>query len=564
MKKFINKAIIGVAAGALMVSSCDVLDLDPTGWYSETVPYSSVEKLDYYVKGFYSTLYTNAEISMGYSLTDGMSELLKYSWYGDKGEYNKVFYLDNYVTVESNFLSNWSSMYTYIRRLNEYFYDLSNGRAASLDADEVKIRTAEVRFLRAFAYQELVLRHGGVILRVAEDYVDGPNERAKARSSKQECYDFILSEYKKAADDLPESWDSSNTGRVTKGSAWGMIARAALYSGDYDKAIEACDKVFELGYDMLPVSSGDDYYNKIFNTVGNKELLLAVYFQQGTGGANARQHNFNTYFCAPGDDTVLGVPNAGVGCCATPTDEYASSFDIKVGDNWETFSWDNIASYSNKPFENRDMRFYASILYDGATWLGRTLNLKKDSGNYMTFATSGQDNVHKTTTGYVIRKFLSNSTKINFTSILSGQYWVEQRAAEIYLIRSEAYARKGDFSAAYADLNKVRARVGLPEKSQTSSWDEYLPDLDKERICELGLEGQRYFDLIRWGKSVETLNGKRLHGVEITTNTDGSLKYERVEVDTQDRKFASRMNIFPIPKGELRNNNLCVQNDEWL
>ncbi len=562
MKKFINKAIIGLAAGTLMVSSCDVLDLDPTGWYSETVPYSSVDKLDYYVKGFYSTLYTNAEISMGYSLTDGMSELIKYSWFGDKGEFNRVFYLDNYVTVESNFLSNWSSMYTYIRRLNEYFYDLSNGRAASLDADEVKIRTAEVRFLRAFAYQELVLRHGGVILRVSEDYVDGPNERAKARSSKQECYDFILSEYLKAAEDLPETWDSSNTGRVTKGSAWGMIARAALYSGDYDKAIEACNKVFELGYDMLPVSSVADY-NKIFTTPGNKELLLAVYFQQGTGGANARQHNFNNYFCAPGDNEVLGVKTATVGCCATPTDEYASSFDIKVGETWEEFSWSNLDSYAGKPYANRDIRFYASILYDGATWLDRTLDLKKDSGNYMTFATSGQDNVHKTTTGYVFRKFLSDSKKINFSSILSGQYWTEQRAAEIYLIRSEAYARKGDFSAAYADLNKVRSRVGLSAKSETSNWDEYLPDLSKERVCELGLEGQRFFDLVRWGKAEETLNGKRLHGVEISKNADGTLKYERVEVDTQDRKFDARLNIFPIPKGELRNNNLCTQNPEW-
>ncbi len=553
---------MGLAAGTIAVTSCNVLDLDPTGWYSETVPYSSVVKLDYYVKGFYSTLYTNAEISMGYSLTDGMSELLKYSWYGDKGEFNRVFYNDNYVTVESNFLSNWSSMYTYIRRLNEYFYDLSNGRASSLNADDVKIRTAEVRFLRAFAYQELVLRHGGVILRVSEDYVDGPNERAKARSTKDECYSFIIDEYKKAAEDLPETWDSSNTGRVTKGSAWGMIARACLYAGQWNEAIAACDKVFELGYDMLPVKSVDDY-NKIFNTVGNKELLLAVYFQQGTGGASARQHNFNTYFCAPGDDTVLGVPNSGVGCCATPTDEYASSFDIKVGDTWEEFSWNNLDSYSNKPYANRDIRFYASILYDGATWLGRELNLKKDSGNYMKFATSGQDNVHKTTTGYVLRKFLSDSKKINFTSILSGQYWIEQRAAEIYLIRSEAYARKGDFGSAYADLNKVRTRVGLPEKAATSTWDDYLPDLSKERVCELGIEGQRFFDLVRWGKANETLNGKRLHGVEISKNADGTIKYERVEVDTQDRKFDTRLNIFPIPKGELRNNNLCTQNPEW-
>lgn len=563
MKKKLINSVLSVVAGAALVSSCDVMDLDPTGWYAETVAYASIENMDYYVKGFYSVMYANADISTGYVMDDGVSELLKYSWWGDKGQVNQAFYNTNYVTVDANYRSNWSSMYTYIRQLNEYFYDLSNGRAAALDQDQVKIRTAEVRFLRAFAYQELVIRHGGVILRTAEDYVDGPNDRAKARSSKEECYDFIIKEYEKAAQDLPEAWDASNTGRITKGAAIGMKARACLYADRYDEAIQACNDVLQMGYDMLPVSSVSDY-DKIYTTVGNKELLLAVYFQQGTGSGSARQHNFNLYFCAPGDPAVLGVPNFDAGACATPSDEYASMFDIKVGDEWQSFDWENIASYGGKPFDNRDPRFYSSILYDGATWLGRTLDLSVDSGNYMKFATSGQDNVHKTTTGYVIRKYLSDSRKINFTNILSGQYWIEMRAAEIYLIRSEAYARKGEYDKAYENLNHVRGRVGMPEKAQTSSWNEYLDDLNKERVCELGLEGHRYFDLVRWGIATPTLDGKRLHGIEVTRNADGTNTYTRVECDTQDRHFEQRMNIFPIPKAELKNNTKCDQNEEWL
>ena len=563
MKNKLINSVLSVVAGAALVSSCDVMDLDPTGWYAETVAYASIENMDYYVKGFYSVMYANADISTGYVMDDGVSELLKYSWWGDKGQVNQAFYNTNYVTVDANYRSNWSSMYTYIRQLNEYFYDLSNGRASALDQDQVKIRTAEVRFLRAFAYQELVIRHGGVILRTAEDYVDGPNDRAKARSSKEECYDFIIKEYEKAAQDLPEAWDASNTGRITKGAAIGMKARACLYADRYDEAIQACNDVLQMGYDMLPVSSVSDY-DKIYTTVGNKELLIAVYFQQGTGSGSARQHNFNLYFCAPGDPAVLGVPNFDAGACATPSDEYASMFDIKVGDEWQSFDWENIASYGGKPFDNRDPRFYSSILYDGATWLGRTLDLSVDSGNYMKFATSGQDNVHKTTTGYVIRKYLSDSRKINFTNILSGQYWIEMRAAEIFLIRSEAYAHNGEFDKAYADLNRVRGRVGMPEKAQTSSWNEYLDDLNKERVCELGLEGHRYFDLVRWGIATPTLDGKRLHGIEVTKNADGTNTYTRVECDTQDRHFEQKMNIFPIPKAELKNNKKCVQNEEWL
>ena len=566
MKKIFRNTIRGLVAGAATLTSCNgVLDLDPTGWYGEPVAYASVTNMDYYVKGLYAVLYANSDISNGYIMDDGVSELLKYSWWGDKGQVNQAFYNTNYVTVDANYRSNWSTMYTYIRQLNEFFYDISNGRADKLDPEQVKIRKAEVRFLRAFAYQELVIRHGGVILRISEDHVDGPNERTKARSTKEECYEFIISEYTKAAEDLPEVWEdaATNFGRITKAAAIGMKARACLYAGRYDEAIQACDDVLKMGYDMLPVSSVADY-NKIYTAVGNKEVILAAYFQQGTGNASAKQHNFNTYFCAPGDPIQLGLPNFDAGVCATPSDEYASMFDIKVGDEWQAFSWDNLAAYGNEPFQNRDIRFYASILYNGADWLGRKLDLTVESKNYMKFATSGQDNVHKTTTGYVIRKFLSDSPKINFTNILSGQYWIEMRAAEIYLIRSECYARKGTFDKAYADLNAVRTRVGMPERGQKASWNEYLTDLSQERVCELGLEGHRYFDLTRWGIATKTLDGKRLHGIEITKNSDGTLNYTRVECDTQDRHFEPKMNIFPIPKAELKNNSACEQNEEWL
>ncbi len=571
MKNIFKNSFIGLLACVGTITSCnDLMNLNPTGWYDETVAYASVTNMDYYVKGLYSVLYANSDISNGYIMDDGVSELLKYSWWGDKGQVNQAFYNTNYVTPDANYRSNWSSMYTYIRQLNEFFYDLSMGRADGLDQEQVKIRKAEVRFLRAFAYQELVIRHGKVVLRIDENHVDGPNERTKARSELKDCWDFIISEYTKAAEDLPEVWENaaSNFGRITKAAAIGMKARACLYAGKtdasrYDDAIEACNKVIELGYDMLPVSSVADY-DKIYTAVGNKEVILAAYFQQGTGNASAKQHNFNTYFCAPGDPAVLGIANFDAGVCATPSDEYASMFDIKVGDEWQSFDWDNLESYGNEPFKNRDIRFYSSILYNGATWLGRTLDLTVESKNYMRFATSGQDNVHKTTTGYVIRKFLSNSMNINFTNKLSGQYWIEMRAAELYLIRSEAYARKGDFGQAYIDLNHVRERIGMPGKAQTSSWDEYLEDLSKERVCELGLEGHRYFDLTRWGIATKVLDGKRLHGIEITKNSDGTFNYERVECDTENRHFEEKMNIFPIPNVERKNNTACDQNEEWL
>ena len=126
---------------------------------------------------------------------------------------------------------------------------------------------------------------------------------------------------------------------------------------------------------------------------------------------------------------------------------------------YQAFDWDKLNVYGNKPFDNREPRFYASILYNGASWKGRTLQLYVDGDDgYMDFSTAGQDNVHRSTTGYIFRKFMSNDPEYNFTNVLSGQYWIEMRLAEIYLIRSEAYARKNEFEKAYADLKTIYSK----------------------------------------------------------------------------------------------------------
>ncbi len=564
MKKQIIKYVTGIAVMVCVcfgTLSCDVTDLDPTGSYGENVVYNSIKNVDLYVKDFYRLFYANADIALGSSsMDDGATDLIKYSWYGvADGTMNRYFYSINFVTPEGNFRSNWLSMYDYIRRLNEYFADLSNGYGSKLNPDELAIRTAEVRFMRAFAYQELVIRHGGVILRIDESHVDGPNQRAKARSSESDCWDFIIGEYEKAAPILPKTWAAADAGRLTQGAAYGMIARASLYAGRWQDAIDACDEVFKLGYALLDGKTVANY-QKIYSTVNNSELILPVYFQQGVG---LKQHSFDGTYGPPGDGLLIGKDNNTVGAAATPSDEYASSFDIKVGDTWEAFDWSKLATYGNAPWTNREPRFYASILYNGATWKSRTIQLYKDGlDGYMDFAVTGQDAVHNSTTGYLFRKFLKEDTKINFTNILSDQYWIEMRLAEIYFIRSEANARKNEFRLAYEDLNAIRDRVGLPARAQKSTWADYLKDLSKERICELGLEGHRYFDLVRWGIAHETLNGKRLHGVKITP-VSGGFSYERVECDTQDRLFPEKYTVYPIPYAELQNNSLCQQSDPW-
>ena len=358
--------LLGLALSTLTLQSCNVLDIDPTDTYSESTAYASIKNLDLYVKSFYNVFYSNADINVGANLAmdDGVSDLIKYSWFNvAEGSVNKLFYYDNMMSPDANYRSNWDDMYEQIRRFNEYFYDVHSGFADNLDSDQLAIRTAEVRFMRAFAYQELVLRHGGVILRINEDRVDDHNQRAKARSSEEDCWTFILDEYEKAAQILPEEWTGSEAGRLTKGAAYGMKARAALYAKRWQDAVNAAlevEKLEKKGVYQLLSGTSKDSYMQIFNTVNNKELILPVYFQQKT-----KQHMFNHFFCPPYDTEKAGLQPGTLGAAATPTDEYASAFDIKVGKDWKSFDWTHLNEYSEGPWGNRDPRFYASILYNG-------------------------------------------------------------------------------------------------------------------------------------------------------------------------------------------------------
>ncbi|MDR2384288.1 MAG: RagB/SusD family nutrient uptake outer membrane protein [Tannerella sp.] len=548
MKKIITTCIFAVL---FLLPSC--LDVDPPGRYGDDQVWESSRNLDFNIKSFYYDVLHHgyvSEISSPSILTDAFGDLLKYTRYQDGNSANRFFSTTNFMS-EENTLSPWSDWYTRIKKLNDFLIAVNEGNGNKLDPEELNQRVGEVRFLRAFLYQDLTIRHGGVVLRVNETRLDGPDEAQKARSTKEECWDFIIDEYEKSAGLLPENW--SEYGRLTKGAAWGMMARAALYAGRWDKAIEAAGKVEELAADGYYELLED--YGKIFTVPDNKELIIPVYYSLNNG------HAFDQTACPSGDQSVFGT--IYIGGLVSPTDEFAGSYDIKVNGIWRTFNWDDVKNGSiADPWADRDIRFYHTILHNGAEWRGRELELYVNGADgFLQYSETGNESMRKSVTGYVIRKFLS--TDVDYQSVnKSKEYWIEMRYAEILLILSEAHARKGDMSAAYEYLNKIRRRAQLSDLSQKPNWEGYLNDLQKERICELGLEGHRFWDLRRWGIATDVLNGSRTHGIKITKNGN-NFSYERVDADEKDRVFPEKYNIFPIPSTEVRRNILCTQDDIW-
>ena len=240
MKKIIF--ILGLAAVVLGTSCSDVLDLNPADRFSPATVWSTTTTADKYVIGLYSIFGANTEMRGGDAyasprLSDAYSDILKStSW----NQYNHNF--NATLLQETAFNSNsagafecWSSHYDRIRRENEFLRDAAEfGR--KFGEDWLKIRIAEVRFCRAYAYFMLCRVYGGVILRTE---VDGPEQNDKARSTEEECWGFIINELKELAPDLPLKWDSDNSGRATQKAAYGLLSRVALYAEKWDVAAQA-------------------------------------------------------------------------------------------------------------------------------------------------------------------------------------------------------------------------------------------------------------------------------------------------------------------------------------
>ena len=86
--------------------------------------------------------------------------------------------------------------------------------------------------------------------------------------------------------------------------------------------------------------------------------------------------------------------------------------------------------------------------------------------------------------------------------------------------------------------------------------------IERERIVELGGEGFRYWDLRRWKRSMDVLNGTNAHGCWINKQKDGSFTYKQVNVDADDRWiFKEKYYAFSIPLSERTKNKALGENN---
>lgn len=547
-KKTLYAILLGVTMSS--VSCSDFLDMSPTNAVSDKLVWSSVENAELAVNDFYRYIDYLSVFNSGQCLagsTDALTDQLKYGSYNYNSycripseiAYGGAVLTPGYVDT---YLGNWSTMYDYVRRVNEGLSNLYKYGESISQEDKQRLE-AEMKFFRGFLYTDLIKRYKDVIL-YDEDMT--AITRDKDVTPEAQCWDFVYNDLSSAATVLAVSTDPD--GRITSGAAYALLSRAMLYAKRWEDAKAAAEKVMEMGYEL------EDNYSDAFKQ-GSKEAIL----QYSYNAATTVTHSFDGYM-APGGDRQLDG-NSMTGGFGTPTQEMVESYELAEGGfpDWSPWHAEG-GTTQTPPYDQLEPRFAATILYNGAQWKGRTIETFVNGvDGYAEWMTDANPE-GRSTTGYYLRKLVDENHSFK-TIQASTQPWTELRLAEVILNHAEACYMSNDYDGANADVRRIRERVGL--KYTDLSGEALMAAIRQERKVELAFEGQWWWDMKRWGLAESAFSGIRLHGLRIEKDATGGFVYTYVECDDQDRNFPSKMYRCPIPQSELDNNGLISQFPEW-
>ncbi len=442
------------------------------------------------------------------------------------------------ITPTNNPLDNWGDLYEGIYLANLM---LSNLQDAELDEDFKSRIIAEVRFVKAFQYFDLARRYGDVPIIKEIQSLDG--DLLVSRDPVSEVYAYVDEEFTAAAADLPSKADlpDSEVGRATKEAAWAFNGRAQLFAKNYTRSAELSKLVMDSGNHTLAPD-----YEALFQTYsGDPEAIFEVLFDGITKGH--------------GMDRIM-LPfsyRSDWGSQCNPTQEFVDSYEMTNGlpITDPTSGYDPL-----RPYEGRDSRFHATVLYQGSEFMGRPLDVIFPDGLDAPLRTG----LHSIT-GYYIRKFMDQSAPFGVGFGESKQSWIEMRLAEVLLNFAEAQNEAaGPDASVYAAINMVRSRAGQPDLPAGLTQPQMFDRIVHERKIELALEGHRFWDLKRWKMGVDVLNGNNFTGMKVLSvdPTTGEMELERFPIDFRPTTvYFERFDLFPIPQSEIEKNpNLLPQN----
>lgn len=333
---------------------------------------------------------------------------------------------------------------------------------------------AETKFLRAYLYFNFARIFGDVpIIETACI----PVVHQVSRNPLTEVYAFIIKDLTDAVSGLPTKANLSEESnfRATQGAAQALLGKVYLYNQEWSKALTTLENVINSGNYALEASFTDIWAED--NEHGIESIFELVYSPNHWDWSSTK----NT---ANIDIQLTGIRGL------------SNSDDYNDGWGFCTVTEDLVDAFVNAGDTDR---MHASIIFaDTLTNHGATF-----------------DKFAHQHTGYWSKKYTASAqTNMEFSYSSYGQNEIQLRYADVLLMAAEAAYQFGNDIKAQNYLNQVRARAGLTEVLSTGNT--LLEAIYNERRLELAFEGNRFFDLRRWGLLESTLSAQGFN-----TNTNG-------------------------------------------
>jgi hypothetical protein len=458
MKKdivFIKYALSAMLILTSMTSCSDLLDTKPLG--VATVGDLSTGGFEADAFGLYGQLRSTAvsDWNRYWFQSIRSDDATKGSSAADQAQGGADF--DNFgYSITSGFNnSNWNDHYKVINACNDLIDAIE---VSGLTDTGTMVNMAEARMIRAFLYFDLRRDYGEIP--IIDQKIVEVTDGNKPKSSVTDVDAFIEADLKYASENLPLTWVSNYVGRATKGFADGLLAKLYLYQASesdlpakYIASLEKSEEVINSGvYDL------ESSYKTLFSRDGNNSVESIFEVQQFVTASGT---NFsNNYFVSQG---VRGT----------------GAWDLGWGFNVPT---QNLID----AYEPEDPRKDHTILVSG-----------QDDGGYgsgILPAAPPLDQMYWNKKAYTeasVRSALSQRQN-NWENIKILRY------ADVLLMAAEAAFKTGNTGLASTYLNQVRARARgganvLPNVTAS------MVAIKHERRIELAMEGERFYDVVRWG-----------------------------------------------------------------
>ncbi|NIJ43906.1 hypothetical protein FHR24_000345 [Wenyingzhuangia heitensis] len=410
--------------------------------------------------------------------------------------------LSTFVNASTNakVTNTFEGFYMGVFRANQIIENIPN--IEGLDDLEKKTYIAEAKFLRALNYFYLVINFGDVA--IVTNLPTSKDDYFKKQSPEAEVWIQIENDFKDAKEGLPVSYSSDWLGRATKGAAIGFLGKTYLFQEKWEEAENEFSILIDANgnskapyaYDLL--ADYEQNFEKEYDN--NMESLFEIQFQNVGGtnigqneNANESQGSVSGQFFAPAEvgGWFEGFPTNKMFDEFQLEKTVTNDFDPRM---YASIMWDYPgAVFYNKPFSEFTLQFgYSSMIKKYQNWQDSNEGIK--------------------------------ISEINEKAL---------RFSDILLMQAEAVTMQNKENEAYPYVTRVRDRANLAPLAVGKTKTEMMEEIRHQRMIEFFREGQRFYDLKRWGL----------------------LEQEILDSDKVGKEFYnSSKEYFPIPQNEINTN----------